>query len=355
MQMQGWSWLETKERCEVTEVHSLFEQGQLVAYGRVDGSQNDLALIPRSFWPELDIFDEHSSCVIHRQSKVEISDIRIFPILLAPDATELLHDRGLAEVFMALIVKDPEVAVLGRRVMASDGHREVFLDGNAPGPIIDSHWVLDGDAKSLAYEFVRPYIFLDDSPRRPSVSVVAAATALAERMAALKLLLSTGRLNAIGTHRTSGTLSSIHRAQWLRADQAIDIINGDLCERDHSKWVAVWTGIILESPKGAGSVSAGSRFLERIEGFTTPKPSRSSIAAVTQCESWLVRLVREHPAGRANSKSQLFEEATQRWPDLSRRGFERAWSSATADEEAAAWRTGGRPRKTSAPETSTPK
>lgn len=340
--MQGWSPIETRQRCEVPDIRLLLEQGQLAGYATVRGPRSNIVVIPQSVWTDVEIVDENGSCLVHRLSKAEFFDLRIYPVLHAPDAPELLHDRGLGEVFMTSVIKDPEVAALGRRVMASEGYRHVFLEGNAPGPYIDSHWAVDADEENLAFEFVRPIVWsLDTSLPRPSAAIMAAAKVLADRIAALRELLSAGRVAAIGTHPSSGQFGPINRGQWLRKDIAIDVPNADLCEPDGSKWAPLWTGIILESAKGAGSLN--ERFQHVIGGGFIPR--RSSSAAEARCRLWLERLVREHPVGRTKSKQRLFEEAQREWDGLSRESFERAWNFATAGEAGEEWRKAGAPRK----------
>lgn len=351
--MQGWNLSEAKQRCEVTEITLLLEQGQLAGYARPSGVESNLVAIPQSAWTEVDIVEENGACLLHRPSKTELLDLRIYPILHAPDAPELLHGRGLGEVFMTTVVNDPEVAALGRRVMAKEGYREVFLNGNAPGPVLDSHWLVDWNAKNLANAFINRMVsFWDDPVPSPSAAIMAAAELLADRMAALRALLSSGRVGAMGTHRISGQLSLIHRAQWSRADQAIDVKNGDLCDIDPN-WTAIWTGIILECPGPPAGLSLDLRFQQIIENKA--KSAVLTIAAATQCRFWLQQLVRENPAGRVKRQIDLRQEAQKNWPGLSGRGFDRAWASATTSEEGEMWSKGGRPRKTPAPKTSAPK
>ena len=183
------------------ELQAAFEHSN----ANVCGRQSESVAIPQSAWADVEVVDENGSCLIHRPSKTELSNLRIYPVLHAPDAPELLHDRWLAEVFTTSIVKDPEVAALGRRVMATDGHRHVFRDGYAPGPTLDPHWCVDWDAKSMADAFINTMVsFWEQEPSLLSAEIVAAASTLADRLAALRGLLSNGLIDAKGTHRTSG-------------------------------------------------------------------------------------------------------------------------------------------------------
>ena len=351
--MLGWTLSEAKQRCQVTEIGSFLEQGQLAGYARPAGRENDLVAIPQSAWSDMKIVDEAGTCLVHLPSKTEFLDLRIYSILHAPDAPELLHDRGLAEVFKATIVWDPEVAVLGRAVMKAGDFGYVFLEGNAPSPYIDPHWPIDQDSDSIAFEFVRPIMwFAGDPLPRPSTAMTAAATALADRIAALRTLLSSGRLVAAGTHQRSGLLVPIHRTQWLRTNQAIDVANGDLCEGG-SKWTVIWSGVILEHPKPELIKSVVARFQQMIEA--REKSPRVSVAAKKQCQAWLEEIMRASPDTRTVRSDDLYEEARKKWKGLSRRAFNRAQEAAAESVGAVAWSIGGRIRKTSAPKTSAPK
>ncbi len=143
----------------------------------------------------------------------------------------------------------------------------------------------------------------------------------------------------IGTHRQSGDAKPVHRALWRREGQAIDVHSGDLCERNGTAWIPLWTGILLENGQAVLSSSIDLRFQHIVEGKA--KPRRSSIAAETQCELWLKELVHRHPERRLWSKAELFTEARKRWDGLSGEAFERAWSSATANEAGQNWRKAG--------------
>lgn len=344
--MQGWTLSEAKQRCQVTEIGPLLEQGQLAGYARPAGRESDLVAIPKSAWADIEIADEAGTCLVHRPSRAEFLNLRIYPVLHAPDAPELLHDMGLGEVFMTSILRDPEVAALGRRVMASEGHRDVFLEGMAPGGITQWHWYADWDAKNMADAFSYQLVsFWEKRAPPPSAAIVSAATALADRMAALRALLSTGKVSALGTHRLSGRVDAILRGQWLRTSQTIDVANGDLCELDSSKWIPTWTGVILESPKPASSLE--ERFHQITEG--NPKTRSSSSAAELQCTAWLKHLMHLYPDRRHWSKRTLFEEAGKWWERLSEAGFNRAWDQAMMDEAGEIWSKAGAPEKGTPP------
>ena len=347
--MQGWSVAEAKQRCEVEDLRPHLERGQLIGYARPDSPEGSKVMIPRSAWADLEMTEDDGAGLFHRSSKTEWHDLCVYPLLHATDAPELLHDRDLAEVLISSVVKDPEVAALGRRVMGSGRYRSVFAEGKAPGPESDPHWQLDFDAEGLANEFVRQIMWFPGDPLpRPSAAVSAAAVALVDRLGALRRLLSTGQIVATGTHRISGEVKPIHRAQWLRTNCAIHAFNGDLCETEGVKWTPIWTALILEHPKLPVPL-AGERFHKIVGGLTKPRSPISTIAAGTHCKRWLEQLVKEHPYGKPDTKNAIFDEAKAKWRDLSRREFNNVWKSVTADVTRASWRSSGRPRKTPSP------
>jgi hypothetical protein len=73
-----------------------------------------------------------------------------------------------------------------------------------------------------------------------------------------------------------------------------------------------------------------------------PQPKRSAIASTeSKCRQWLAELMRQGPQKEAKAKYK--NEALQKFFDLSERGFDRAWSGAIIDANAAdGWGKPGR-------------
>jgi len=196
-------------------------------------------------WPKL----ENSTVVERVGSKTKIFNVRVFPILHSSRAIPLLNGKRLSEAFSKYVIKDPEVIALGARAMARGGYREVFEDGNAPGPVTDYHWSLTQSADQRAFDFVRQlaWITLDDIPK-PSAEINAAVVALTDRCHALQRLLAGGQITAEGTFVQTGLISAIHRTQWQRSGVTVDVQNGDLCEGEGRQRTVRWSGIVLEAP-----------------------------------------------------------------------------------------------------------
>lgn len=349
--MEGWGFLEAEQRCGKANPTELLKEGRLAAACRGGGSEGELVPIPNSAWAKIAV-DEERPDLLHHENGAVFYDLRVFPVLHAPNVADLLHDQSLADVFMGFVVRDPEVSVLGELVVAQGGHREVFAGGMAPGPIIDYHWAIDKNAEELAFDFVRTMIyFLHDPIPRPSAAISAVAEVLTVRIAALRRLLASERLIALGTHWNTGTLGPIHRMQWLRANQAIEVQNGDLCEYQNPKYIPMWTGIVLE--RGINETGRLGMFDELLQQHERKDRGRQTVRAEGHCKTWLAQIMRSHPQGRLKPKAALFLEAEQKW-SISRRAFERAWGVASVETGAVAWTKGGR-TKTSAPKTSAAK
>jgi hypothetical protein len=346
--MDGWGFLEAKQRCGKENPKELLNEGRLAAACRV-GSDGELVPIPKSGWATLHV-DEERPELLHHEGGAVFQDLRVFPVLHAPHVADLLHNQSLADVFMDFVVRDPEVSALGEMAVAEGGQREIFKDGMAPGAYINYRWAIDTTAKELASDI--PLNGFANNPRAPSAAIIAVAEVLAVRIAALRKLLASGRLCAVGTHHSTGTIGAIHRMQWLRTNQAIDVQNGDLCDYQNPKYIPIWTGILLERGND------GSRPLTTFDELVQQQESKGrggkqTIRAEGHCKTWLAQMMRNNSQGRLKPKAALFHEAKQKW-SISRRSFDRAWGVALVETGAVAWTKSG-PTKIPAPETSAAK
>ncbi len=80
-------------------------------------------------------------------SRIGVFNIRVFPVLRAPNAASYLNGLSLPDAFRRYVLDDPEVVALGKRVVkTTKRHVDVFRDGMFPGPLVDFHWPLDATA-----------------------------------------------------------------------------------------------------------------------------------------------------------------------------------------------------------------
>jgi hypothetical protein len=111
-------------RCEYVLKSSLLtmlKQGTLVAYGRRESVMADQTMIPPSAWDMLRISVRKSVAVEKTKAKAEIVDVRVFPIIEAPDGVDFLSGLTLIEAFDRYLFNDPQRVALGARAAEGGG------------------------------------------------------------------------------------------------------------------------------------------------------------------------------------------------------------------------------------------
>jgi hypothetical protein len=161
-----------------------------------------------------------------------------------------LAGLGLREAFMRFVLQEPQIAAFGRELIAKEGrYSSVFNDGQYPGPFVESLWPLDIDAEALAFDFVRPVVFVVPGPPLPTASVTMRAVAklIVERMRTLRQALADQILQAEGVFEKTGIFGLINPHQWTRRGMIIDVASGDLLRQiDGGKSVVQWSGIVFK-------------------------------------------------------------------------------------------------------------
>ena len=292
-----------------------------------------------------------STAIENTQAKTKIFDVRIFPIIEAPDAIDRINGKTFVEAFQASVVSDPQLTVLRKRALAVHAqpaslgydwvpYRAVWPVGFGRGPCTGG------------VGFMRKF----DEPLKYNRKH-AADGILARRFAKLIQFLSEGRLIAEGLPRGGGRSVIIPRSIWQRDRTYIDLENGDLLEinpraEDETTMLSrpTVTGLMLLRPTADSQVAESSRIV--VHPAQTPATSAGTRRIVTKttsrdaCRSWLSDLMLESPTAKPRSKGEYWQEAQKKWPEkLSERAFDRVWDDAVAATGAAKWSTGGRPRK----------
>jgi hypothetical protein len=167
----GWTLAETVERTSdpdhSTEKPSapsrqkialwgLLSRGELVATGCFDTpAASPVAIAPQKF-PTLDWHGSPSTTLVGvAGSDVQVFNVRVFPILRAPNAASYLNGLSLAEAFRKFVINDPEVVALAKRLLKAESrHSAVFHEGQVPGPFVSFHWPIDATASALEFRFV---------------------------------------------------------------------------------------------------------------------------------------------------------------------------------------------------------
>jgi hypothetical protein len=262
----GWTLAETVERTSdpdhSTEKPSapsrqkialwgLLSRGELVATGCFDTpAASPVAIAPQKF-PTLDWHGSPSTTLVGvAGSDVQVFNVRVFPILRAPNAASYLNGLSLAEAFRKFVINDPEVVALAKRLLKAESrHSAVFHEGQVPGPFVSFHWPIDATASALEFRFVdSPGGIIGGPLPTPSAAISAVSEVLADRIAALRDILAGGKVVAFGTFVLSGIEGPIGRLQWIRSGISIDASGGDLCESQDHRAVPKWTGLSLRLP-----------------------------------------------------------------------------------------------------------
>src|SRR5262249_30099559 len=113
--------------CAIQAVENEFRRyllgGRLVAWGRSASLSAELRSIPSSAWTELHFESFRQSIVTEATAaRAQIFDVRIYPVVEAPDAVEYLHGKTMVEAFEQFVFGDPQRSRLRKRALAAGGH-----------------------------------------------------------------------------------------------------------------------------------------------------------------------------------------------------------------------------------------
>jgi len=281
--------------------------------------------------------------------KVEVFNVRVFPILHAPNAVSYLDGLSLTEAFRRYVINDPEIVALAKRLLKTESrHSAVFLQGQAPGCFVDFHWPLDSTASAIAFRFVSvPFSMIGDSLPEPSETLTAVSELLADRFGRLRHILACGEIVASGMFAQTGLEGPIGRSQWVRSDISIDVKNGDLCDGQDYRAGAKWVGLILRLPE----LPTQSTQPQSVMAPKAAEPRKAKTQIVTKekcrlkCLAWLEDMMSDQEAV-PRSIDDLWTEAQSKWPNkLSQRDFLKARDSAITSKKAWNWKVPGRKPK----------
>jgi hypothetical protein len=184
--------------------------------------------------------------------RVSTNESQGAPLPQGLDAPACLIGLSLSDAFRQLVLEDPEIRLLGKRIVEQEGaHRDVFNNGQYPGPYVDFNWPLDVTASDLQFQFVRPLIFVIPGPPLPEASkaVQRVSGLIAGRLQALRQMLVKGQIDSYGTFAKTGNFGLMHRLQWARRGLFIDVQGGDLLEGTDREPAVLWSGVIFEAPE----------------------------------------------------------------------------------------------------------
>ena len=184
-------------------------------------------------------------------------NVKIFPALKAPNATEILSEVALADVFTKYLLQDPEVEAFGKKAVAySPDLASIFSEGSSSRKG-ECYWPVDPDRHAtlnITHPDENERTYFDLSRRPDGVDAVQAVGALFDRYLSLLAHLRLGAVIASGRSNRSCHNEIIETAIWQHEDFAVsrygDIYRWDRSvEDDEEPWQRVWLGVMLRSAR----------------------------------------------------------------------------------------------------------
>lgn len=328
-------------------------KGRLVAWGRRSSPLADAMPIPASAWDVLKFDFGRSIAKEPTKSADRIFDVQIYPVLLAPQAAEILSDMSLRDVIGRYVFKDPELITEAKRKFESAEVDYAFGCGPAPGRLEWLKWPLNRLKQEITFEPLETKSFWETRPEFDLATLVAPVLPrILERFTALKRLLAEGYLVGEGLFVATGAHALVPPTQWVRRSVWVDAREGDLVEDEASRTPLRWNGIILRAAFPVKRTEYDGLPFATIKcADAGPAASKALVAAQTkaemnsECVSWLVELMRASPKKRTHTKEQCRELAGEKWPRLSKLSFDDAWRQALRQSEANAWSAAGAPKR----------
>jgi hypothetical protein len=184
-------------------------------------------------------------------------------------------------------------------------------------------------------------------PPPPSPEHRAMYRAARRRLAALIGMLRSGQVEARGHPVHPGHGISIPHTIWSHPDFMFSLKTGDVFEvnrdwrgEDGIDWlIKRWVGVLVHRPQTTEpSVS------RQVDATSVTKPEElvESDDQIS-CQTMLIRLMKAHSRA-PKPKNDYWNEARQRWPDLSRKEFDLAWLAA-GKQTGGKWSQPGAPTK----------
>jgi hypothetical protein len=338
----GWPLNEALARCvdrnisgdkRLEEIRTHLVNSRLVGWGAPTPDAKS-AYLPPSEWKTLSLSDLNCSIQGDLPQDRSIHNLRIFPVVLSPNAALLLNGYTFANAFRQFVLCDPEVEVRGKKAMAIDSTlKHVYLAGRCyPAGVWD--WPVDYEGKDLAggRSTNSPLGFLNDKPAPQEVNE--AATAICSRYGYLIQLLRLGRLIAKGDPKRPNDPPTILSSLWSHPRYYVDVRHGDFFEvNDEAKdWpdriTRRWTAIALETPATE----------------TISISVKSAIDDEEACSEWLAAEMSKSLDRRPLAKKAYKEQASRKWPNLTKLGFGSAWRAAIK-RTGSKWDKAGAPNK----------
>jgi hypothetical protein len=315
------------------QLPQLLNASRLAATGCPDSALAQPSAVPASAWKYLRITDLRRSVVTEQsQSKREIFNVRIFPVLEAPNAIDLLADHTLRDVFQSFVLEDPEVAASLKRTCPSKTPELSALERVS----------IADPAERIAEAVSQSW-----GTNVRSQSRIALIRVLESRILRLQDFLAKGTLTALGTCPRRDISVMVPKDVWSRPEMFVDFANGHLYEAITTDDQSVEFQLLAKnltlhrSDTIKGDVPT---ILDSAQSHKVDSVKRT-VSAQTQCQTWLKEQMEASPNQKPKTIKAYWQAADAKWPGLSKRAFDRAWAGAIKGSGAHKWAKGGRPRK----------
>jgi hypothetical protein len=318
-----------------------FALGKLVTYGRAEKLSPQLKLIPASAWRDMGINDWKNCRAATRRPRVIIHDVRIYPVLEAPNAIDHLTGLKLKDAISDLIFSDPLIDALRGR----SGGKTLELDKRRS----DLHFL---------WPLVRPI----ENPRRGlSTASRLANSILGLRVAQLVEYLSTAQVIALET--INGVVGIKTPTVWTDVGSYLDLNSGAILRLPSGIENAninaiqpVCTDLRLSRPDQISPIFHVKPILRDDLRPATSEirsgPMRKAALTVEmrdkqreECQVWLEGIIGASPNKRTHNRKELLELAQPKWPGLSERALLEVRTTVARSLGATAWFESGAPEK----------
>ncbi|KRP85217.1 hypothetical protein AOQ73_39100 [Bradyrhizobium pachyrhizi] len=310
---QAWTLDEALERVPNSKIH--LRSGELLAWGRLSDPGAELSYVPPSLWRD-SVFSGRSKASKREAicGGMPVFDLRIFPVMEAPNAVEHLGHIPLKDLFNRFVVGDPEVQHLAQfAIVRSPDLRRVYR----PSERSDfCFWPLDPDGLIDIGEFTDPIQdCLPGYVHTPETAEV--GKVLRRRYRAMVRALHSGLFVAVGDPVWERDSREILPTIWGAPGYYLDRRTGDLLQDrdwgdeetevtpmlDNSEWYELrWRAVLLRPANPVSSVDksnetkAGNhknKFQERFD----------------RCLDYLCKLMKDSPHHRPKTKRMIFRDA----------------------------------------------
>jgi hypothetical protein len=189
---------------------------RLVAIARPDSRVNEHQNIPASAWAGLrPVAWKRPSSLRERPSKTAgLFDVRVYPVLEAPQAASILHDMTLVDALDQYVWRDPQAETLRAYASASGGKTADF------GWNVDRVWPVSYDEEFVWSGLIG---FADAAGTTAGKRADAADAIVARRFASFVGLLAKGEMEAEGLPPQGGALTAVPKSVWKQSGVHVEV------------------------------------------------------------------------------------------------------------------------------------